>query len=468
MPEWLDGLGELQPGLIYLLAAVLVAAETGLILGLFLPGEPVLIFMGFLASVQVLDLGPTLAVLVVAALAGDSLAYLLGRRFGPRLRTTRFGRRVGEHRWIRAEGMLDRYGGRAIFVGRWVAFARTLVPSLAGASGMRYRRFLAWDTAVVATYVPASVLLGYVAGESYQQLERVLGRATGAVLLLATGVAGLIIAGRWLVRRPDPARWLARYLSQLRLLRWAVGRLDWYSRRFGTASARAVNVAFGLAAMFLIGWGVAELAQRVVRTSGLPLIDGIVVRWIEARPDPAVTDAAQFVVTTLRGAVAVAVVGIVAAVAAVRGRRRGLSHWAAPLGAFASLVVLGLTVYWAVPQTTPPTGDPANTFFPTGHVVVTASIGLLVWMASRNNTWARKVGATTAGAVALLLVTAGRLYLGTNWPSEAAASVLVGIVWDLVIIATWRSWERTPPANPRLVQDHSHATPSPSRSRPAR
>lgn len=468
MPEWLDGLGELQPGLIYLLAAVLVAAETGLVIGLFLPGEPVLLFTGFLVSVQVLDLGPTLAILSVAALAGDSLAYLLGRRLGPRVRTTRFGRRVGERRWLRAEELLDRYGGRAILFGRWVAFARTLVPALAGASGMSYRRFLAWDAAAVVTYVSGSVLLGYAAGESYQELERVLGRATGAVLLLAAGVAGLIIAGRWLVRRPDPARWLARYLSQLTLLRWAVDRLDWYSRRFGTASARTVNVAFGLAAMFLFGWGVAELAQRVVRTSGLPLIDGVVVRWIEARPDPTATEAARFVVSALRGAVAVAVVGVVAAVSAVRGRQRGLRHWAAPLGAFASLVVLGLTVYWALPRTTPPTGDPASAFFPTEHVVVTASIGLLVWMASRHSTWARKVGAATAGAVALLLVSAGRLYLGTNWPSEAAASVLVGLVWVLMIIATWRSWERIPLANPLPAQDHSHATPSPSRSRPAR
>lgn len=465
MPEWLESLGALPPSLIYLLAALLVAAETGLIIGLFLPGEPVLLAAGFLASVGTVELAPLLPVLVGAALVGDSVGYLLGRRYGPRVRATRFGTWIGEHRWQRAERLLDAYGGRAVFLGRWIGFARTLVPPLAGASGLRYGRFLAWDAAAVLTYVPGSVLLGYLAGQSYQELERTLGRATGAVTLLAFGVGGLVLAGRWLGRRPDPAHALGRYLGQLRPVRWVAAR---FSERYSSAGARAVNVAFGLGAMFLIGWGVAELTQRVVRTSGLPVLDQPVVRWINARFDADVAEAARYVVTTLRGSVAVIAVGIVALVAAIRGRRRGSPHWAAPLGAFASLVVLGLTAYWALPETTPPTADPSGAFFPTGHVVVTASIGLLAWMGSRHSTWARAVTALTMAAVAILLVTVARLYLGANWPSEAAVSVLLGVVWDVVLIATWRSWERKPTGDTIPVPSHSQATPSPSRSRPAR
>jgi membrane protein DedA with SNARE-associated domain/membrane-associated phospholipid phosphatase len=468
--EWLESVGDLPPVWIYLVAAVLVVAETGLVIGLFLPGEPVLLFVGFLTSVGTLDFGPATILLVAAALTGDSMAYALGRRYGPRVRAGPVGRWVGERRWQRSEELLDRYGGRAVFLGRWVAFARTLVPSLAGMSGLRYPRFLAWDVAAVATYVPGSVLLGYIAGRSYAELERTLGRATGAVTLLAFGVAGLVVAGRWLGRHPDPAHALGRYLGQLPPVRWAWSRVDWFSSRLSAAGARAVNVAFGLAAMFLVGWGVAELTQRVVRTSGLPLVDGLVVRWIAARPDPDVTEAAQFVVTTLSGSVALIVVGLVTAVVAFRARRRGAAHWSAPVGAFASLVILGLTVHRTLPETTPPAGAPSDAFFPTGHVVVTASVGLLAWMASRRASWSRAVAAWTAAAVTVLLVTVARLYLGGNWPSEAAASVLLGVVWDAVLIATWRSWERTPV--PQTEEEpapaHSHATPSPSRSRPAR
>ncbi len=468
MTTWLERVGELPPGLIFVVAALLVAAETGLVVGLFLPGEPVLLVAGFLASTGTVDIGPLIAVLVAAALLGDSVGYLLGRRYGPRVRVTRFGRWIGEPRWARSDDLLSRYGGRAVFLGRWIGFARTLVPPLAGAGGLPYRRFLAWDALAVFTYVPGSVLLGYVAGESYQELERTLGRATGAVALLAFGVAALVLAGRWLGRRPDPAHALGRYLGQLRPVRWMWVRLDRFSGRFSAAGARMVNLVFGLAAMGALGWGVAELAQRVVRTSGLPLIDRPVVRWIAARADADVAEAARYVVTTLRGSVAVVAVGLVAVIVSVRNRRRGEPLWAAPLGAFASLVILGLTVYWALPETTPPTTDPSDAFFPTSHVVVTASIGLLAWLGSRHSTWARSVAAWTAAAVAILLVTVARLYLGANWPSEAAASVLLGVVWDIVLIAAWRSWERTPVPTPLSPADHSQATPSPSRSSPAR
>lgn len=449
MAEWLESLGGLPPAAIYLLLAGLVAAETGLVVGLFLPGEPVLLFAGFLVSVGTLDLAPTIGVLVVAALVGDSLAFTLGRRYGPRVRAARLGRWIGEERWQRAERLLVRHGGRAVFLGRWVAFARTLLPSLAGMSGMRYRRFLIWDLAAVGTYVPGSVLLGYGAGRSYLELERTLGRATGAVMLLAVGVAGLVLAGRWLGRRPDPARALGRYLNELAPVRLAWSSHDWYSTRLGAAGARTVNVAFGVGAMFLLGWGVAELARRVVRTSGLPVVDQRVVRWIAARADPEVTDAARVVVTTIRGFTAVIVVGLVAVVVALRSRRRGEPRWFAPLGAFGSLVILGATVDWAIPGTTPPPGQPPDAFFPTSHVIVTASLGLLAWMASRHSNWSRSVGAWTGAAIVLFLVTVARLYLVDNWPSEAAAAVLLGVVWDVVLVATWRSWERAPEAAAR-------------------
>ena len=444
MASWLEGLGELPSGATYLMLALLVAAETGLVIGLFLPGEPVLLFAGFLASVGTLDIGPTIAILAAAALVGDSTAYLLGRRYGPRIRATRLGRWIGEERWQRADRMLDRHGGRAIFLSRWVAFARTLVPSLAGMAGLPYARFLAWNVPAVLAYIAASVGLGYGAGRSYEQLEQSLGRATGAVSLLAVGVAALVIAGRWLGRRPDPAKAIGHWAGQLPVVRWAGSRLQGYSARLGNAGARAVNVAFSLAVMILLGWGVAELTQRVVRTSGLPVVDGPVVRWIGARPDADVADAAQLVVNALTGPVAVVAVGLAAIVASVRARQRNVPRWFAPLGAFASLVVLGLTVPWALPETPPPIGEPSAAFFPTGHVVVTASVGLLAWMASRHRSWSRAVAAWTAAAIAVLLVTGARLYLGGNWPSEAAVSVLLGAVWTVVIIATWRSWERAP------------------------
>jgi undecaprenyl-diphosphatase len=450
--EWLEGLGTLPPAVLYLVLAALVLAETGMIVGLFLPGEPVLLFAGFLISVGTLDLFPTVAVLAVAALAGDSLAYLIGRRYGPRLRGSRLGRRIGPRRWDRADRLLVRYGGRAVLFGRWVAFARTLVPALAGMSRFPYRRFLAWDVVAVLTYVPASVLLGYAAGRSYLELERSLGRATGAVTLLAVGVAALVMAGRWLGRHPDPAHALGGYFSRSAAVRWAGTGQRRVSSRLGDAGAGAVNLAFGLAAMLLLGWLVAELAQRVVRTSGLPLVDGPISRWVAARADPEVADAAQVVVDSARAGVALAIVGLLALVPTVRARRRGERGWYAPVGAVVSLIILGLAVSWAVPAAAPPPGHQPDTHFPTEHAIVTAGVWLLAWLAARRSSWSRAVAAWTAAMIVVLLVTTARLYVGGNWPSEATASVLLGAVWVTLLIAMWRSWERLPEPEPATAE----------------
>ena len=180
-----------------------------MIFGLLVPGEATLLLVGFLAYAGTLRLAPALLVMIVAAVIGDTLAYRAGRRHGPRLRAGRLGARVGHERWGRADAMLGRLGGRGVFTARWVAFARTLVPRLAGAAGMPYRRFAPWNLAGVVTWVGGSVLVGNLAGESYETVSRLLGRATGAVLVLvaAPGRAWCWRGGGWAVTRTRPGRW---------------------------------------------------------------------------------------------------------------------------------------------------------------------------------------------------------------------------------------------------------------------
>src|SRR5688572_9550666 len=132
MEDLITVLGDLPAGAVYAVAALLVFAETGLIVGLVLPGEVTLLFVGFLAYAGALRPLPAIVLMTVAALAGDGVAYAEGRRVGPRMRASRLGRWVGEERWNRTAALLERHGGRAIFVARFVAFARTLTPRLAG------------------------------------------------------------------------------------------------------------------------------------------------------------------------------------------------------------------------------------------------------------------------------------------------------------------------------------------------
>ncbi|MFD0784636.1 DedA family protein, partial [Micromonospora azadirachtae] len=183
----------LPPLLIYLVAALIVAGETAVIFGLLVPGEATLLLVGFLAYAGTLRLAPALLVMIGAAVIGDTLAFRAGRRYGRKLRASGLGTRVGPERWQRAESLLSRLGGRGVFTARWIAFARTLVPRLAGAGGMPYRRFARWNLAGIVGWVGGSVLVGYVAGESYETVSRLLGRATGAVLLLLAALVAVVL-----------------------------------------------------------------------------------------------------------------------------------------------------------------------------------------------------------------------------------------------------------------------------------
>ncbi|MFI6129237.1 DedA family protein [Micromonospora sp. NPDC051141] len=444
MPDLLNWLQELPPLLIYLVAAMIVAGETAVIVGLLVPGEATLLLVGFLAYAGTLRLAPALAVMVAAAVMGDTLAYRAGRRHGPRLRASGLGARIGPHRWRRAEELLDRLGGRGMMAARWVAFARTLAPRLAGGGGMPYRRFAPWNLAGVVSWVGASVLAGYLAGESYRRVSDLLGRATGAVLVLLLCLLGVVLAGRWLGRNPDPARALAARAAALPPLRWLRTRYGvvflLLGMRVGPVGAWLVNLAFGLALLFAAGLAVATLLAAVVRHSGLGVLDGLVGDWFAARRTPGVADAALAVVSVLRGWVLITAVALVAAVVARRHRpwRADLLGVVGTVGAAVPLVLL----VGVVDLTGPGVPDRVRDLFPGQNAVVTASFGTLAWLLSRGARWPVGVAVWTVASAGVVAVTGARLYLGWSTPSSTASSVLLGVAWTAVFVIAWSTRNR--------------------------
>jgi membrane protein DedA with SNARE-associated domain len=179
----------------------LPALEAPAFLGLVLPGELALLLGGVLANQGRLSLPAALGAGTVGALAGDSAAYWIGRRWGPRLLASRLGRRIGPGRLHRVESLLLRGGGRALFVGRCTAGARVVLPGLAGMLGLRYRTFALWTGVAATAWAAAHVLLGYAAGAGWRHVHHLTGRV-GLGLAVAVAVAATVA---WLVhRRHEP------------------------------------------------------------------------------------------------------------------------------------------------------------------------------------------------------------------------------------------------------------------------
>jgi undecaprenyl-diphosphatase len=435
----LDWLGGLPPAAVYAIAALLVFAETGTILGVFLPGEITLLFVGFLAYRGTLDLLAAIVAMVLAALIGDAAAFWEGRRLGPRVRTSRLGRSIGDRRWARAEESVARNGGRAVFLARFVAFARTITPRLAGMSHLAYPRVLPWDVLGVVSWVGGSVVVGYLAGGSYARVAAVFGRATTGVLLLGLTIAGLVVLARYVGRHRDPVTAFAGRVSRvwpLRELRASyVGAFDWLRARLGAGGAVAVNLILGVLGLLGVGFVLTWLIDRLVSQSGIPLIDPFILGWFAGQRTPAMTRAATVTLSMLRGSFLVIAVGLIGVLLNPRPRawRTDLLGVLGTVGAFVPLLVLALAAEWARSD------GAAWSLFTDQAMVVTASLGMLAWLLTRRLRWAAAVPVWFVAIGAVLLTALASLYVGRAWPSEVLASVLLGALWVLVFVVAWQT-----------------------------
>ncbi|HET9841293.1 MAG TPA: DedA family protein [Nocardioides sp.] len=186
-----DTLLSVPPWIALLIIAALVFGEAALFFGFVLPGETAVVYGGVLADAGKVSVALVLAIVIVAAVAGDSVGFEVGRALGPRLVRAPFLRNHPE-RFADAQAYLRRRGGRAVVVGRFTAFLRAVMPGLAGASLMRYRRFLAFNVIGGVLWGSACVLLGYFAAHSISKITHALGVTSAVVVALI--VVGLIWA----------------------------------------------------------------------------------------------------------------------------------------------------------------------------------------------------------------------------------------------------------------------------------
>jgi len=142
----------------------IVFAETGLLLGFFLPGDSLLFTVGVVAGAGSLNIVWINAALMAAALIGDSTGYFLGRNTGPRIFTRRDSRLFKQEYVRRTRDFYERYGGKTIILARFVPVIRTFAPFMAGVSGMPYLRFLSFSVFGSFGWVFVMTQLGYRLG----------------------------------------------------------------------------------------------------------------------------------------------------------------------------------------------------------------------------------------------------------------------------------------------------------------
>jgi len=150
----------------YLVLFGIVFTETGLLVGFFLPGDSLLITAGLVAAAGGLNVWWLNALLVVAAVTGDSVGYAIGARLGPRLFTRPKSLLFNPRHIERTRAFYARHGAKTIVIARFVPIIRTFAPVVAGVGQMAYRRFLFYNVAGGVGWVTSMTWTGYLLGRA--------------------------------------------------------------------------------------------------------------------------------------------------------------------------------------------------------------------------------------------------------------------------------------------------------------
>lgn len=153
----------------------IVFAETGLLVGFFLPGDSLLVTAGLLAAVEgMFNIGLLNLLLCLAAILGDSTGYLIGRQIGPKIFTKENSIFFHKDHLLRAQKFYEKYGSKTIVLARFVPIVRTFAPTVAGVGKMDYRKFVFYNIVGGIGWVLSMTLTGYFLGRSIPDVEKKL------------------------------------------------------------------------------------------------------------------------------------------------------------------------------------------------------------------------------------------------------------------------------------------------------
>lgn len=178
--------GLIQSGGI-LIVALIVFAESGLLIGFFLPGDTLLLGAGILAAQGNPPIVPLIIAIVLAAIIGDNVGYSIGKRTGHKIFKREDSLLFQKEHLERAEKFYEDHGGKTIILARSVPVVRTFAPLVAGVGKMSHRRFLAFNIVGAILWGAGITLLGYWFGSRIPHLEEYVHYVLLAVIVLSLG-----------------------------------------------------------------------------------------------------------------------------------------------------------------------------------------------------------------------------------------------------------------------------------------
>jgi undecaprenyl-diphosphatase len=428
----------------YALIFFVPALEASVFLGFFFPGEIAVLLGGVLAFQGRISLAGAIGVAIAGAVIGDSIGYEVGKHFGPRLLDGPLKRFVKPDHRQRATAFIRRHGGKAVFLGRFTAALRVLVPGFAGMAGMHYGTFLLWNILGGAAWATGVTLLGYVAGNGYRRVQHTLGRASLILLGVVVFVGLVVLVARWVSRNPERvSAWWQRQRNRPLIRRFG-RQIDFVLARLNPGEVFGLRLTAGALAAVALATGFGVVLRDVAARQELIHVDEPILRALMRHTEGGLT-ATMKAISALGGTLFVSLAAATIAVLLLAQRRwpQAFLVVAAPLGALGLQHLVKVLVH----RPRPPVHALVHASgygFPSGHAAVaTAFYGALALLAARSTRrWSLKVTAWTFALVIVGLIGFARMYLRVHYFTDVLGGVALGAAWLAVVISAEGVWRR--------------------------
>ena len=179
-----DVKGLIQAGGLAMIVAI-VFAETGLLIGFFLPGDSLLVTAGIFAAAGHLNIVTLLGLVTLAAIVGDQVGYYIGYRSGPMIFKREDSIFFKRAHLLRAQDFYEKHGGKTIILARFMPIVRTFAPVVAGVGAMQYSRFVAYNVVGGFLWVWSMALLGYGLGNAVPDIDKHIHKVIAVVVFLS-------------------------------------------------------------------------------------------------------------------------------------------------------------------------------------------------------------------------------------------------------------------------------------------
>lgn len=180
-----EGLITLIKSVGYVGIFAIVFAESGILIGAFLPGDSLLFTAGFLASQNFLNIWILIPTLFIAAVLGDNVGYAFGRKVGPKIFKKKDSLLFHQDNLIKAEIFYEKHGPITVMLARWMPFIRTFAPIVAGVGKMNYKTFFFYNVLGGFIWTASLPLAGYYLGQFIPDIDKYLLPIIGAIIFIS-------------------------------------------------------------------------------------------------------------------------------------------------------------------------------------------------------------------------------------------------------------------------------------------